>query len=136
MNLPPHSVRVVRSILGRRAIARTIYPRLLVALLATSFASIIAESAGAVSPPVGTKREPRSIRYMPGTDELFDQPSSIAPRYRRGAELSTAYYGNRLTEFRWMGPRGRGGMVEFFADEAARKKLDIENYRYRAGGRY
>jgi hypothetical protein len=109
---------------------------LLVVLLATGWASLIAEAASAVGPPRGIRQPPRSIRYEPATDKLYDQPSSIAPRYRRGREISTAYYGNRLTEFRWLGPRGRGGMVEFFADEAARKKLDVENYRYKAAARW
>jgi hypothetical protein len=97
---------------------------------------VAAPQAGALPPPKGISHPPRSIRYVPATDELIDQPSSIAPRYRRPDSLSTAYYGNRLTEYRWVGPRGRGGMYEFFAEEAARKKLDIESYRYRAGRRF
>lgn len=104
-------------------------------LLAAAVTAIFGESALAVGPPRGIRQPPRSIRYVPATDELFDQPSSIAPRYRRGRDTATAYYGNRLTEFRWMGPRGRGGMYEFFAEEAARKELDVENYRYKAGAR-
>ena len=94
-----------------------------------------ARQAVGIAPPARISHPPRSIRYLPKTDELVDQPSSIAPRYRRPDSLSTAYYGNRLTEFRWIGPPGRGGMYEFFAEEAARKKLDVESYRYRAGRR-
>lgn len=97
---------------------------------------LAAPQASALPPPKGISHPPRSIRYVPATDELVDQPSSIAPRYRRPDSLSTAYYGNRLTEYRWVGPRGQGGMYEFFAEEAARKKLDIESYRYRAGRRF
>jgi len=104
-------------------------------LLASIVVCGAAPQAGAVAPPTGISQPPRSIRYLPKTDELVDQPSSIAPRYRRPASLATAYYGSRLTEFRWVGPPGRGGMYEFFAEEAARKKLDVESYRYRAGRR-
>lgn len=104
-------------------------------LLASIVVCVAAPWAGAVAPPTGISHPPRSIRYLPKTDELVDQPSSIAPRYRRPASLATAYYGNRLTEYRWVGPPGRGGMYEFFAEEAARKKLDVESYRYRAGRR-
>lgn len=104
-------------------------------VLAAIVTCAVAPQAGAVVPPAGISHPPRAIRYLPKTDELVDQPSSIAPRYRRPASLSTAYYGNRLTEFRWIGPRGRGGMYEFFAEENARRKLDIESYRYRAGRR-
>jgi hypothetical protein len=103
--------------------------------LAAIFVTGIVSQASAVMPPTSISHPPRSIRYLPKTDELVDQPSSIAPRYRRPASLATAYYGNRLTEFRWVGPPGRGGMYEFFAEEAARKKLDVESYRYRAGRR-
>lgn len=119
---------MVNSLRGTRNYAQEI---LLVAL----FISGVVSQASAVAPPTGISHPPRSIRYLPKTDELVDQPSSIAPRYRRPASLATAYYGNRLTEFRWVGPPGRGGMYEFFAEEAARKKLDVENYRYRAGRR-
>ena len=91
--------------------------------------------ASAAPPSTSIKHPPRSIRYVPERDELINQPSAIAPAYRRLKEYELAFYGNRLTEFRWVGRRGRGGMYEFFAEEAARKKLDAENYRYRVGAR-
>ncbi|MBX9789145.1 MAG: hypothetical protein K2Y37_09540 [Pirellulales bacterium] len=92
-------------------------------------------SASATPPSTSIKHPPRSIRYVPERDELINQPSAIAPAYRRSKAYELAFYGNRLTEFRWVGRPGRGGIYEFFAEEAARKKLDVKNYRYRVGGR-
>lgn len=100
----------------------------------TSFAVLAAGWATAVSaaPYKGVLRmEPRAIKYYHASDTILHQESglAIARKVPQGGER--AYYGNRLTQFQFIGPAGTGGVYDALKNYKDRRNLDPKNYKYR-----
>lgn len=75
--------------------------------------------------------EPRAIKYYHASDTILHQESglAIARKVPQGGER--AYYGNRLTQFQYIGPAGTGGVYDAFKNYKDRRNLDPKNYKYR-----
>ncbi len=74
---------------------------------------------------------PRAIRYRYDDDSFAHQESAVSmvSRSRNGGDH--CYTGNRLTQFTYVGPPGKGGMYEAMKDHKAQRPLDPKNYQYR-----
>jgi len=106
----------------------TVYS-LLIALLEVSGADSTAIAGG---PYKGELRvAPRAIRYRYADDSFAHQESSVSMVAKPRAQGDLSYYGNRLTQFRYIGPPGQGGMYEAMEAYKAERPLDPVNYRYR-----
>jgi hypothetical protein len=102
--------------------------------LAAIFSGLVATLAVAQSPRTSPYRPPlKAFAYLPQKDDFLRHESVVAPRTskRPGGEIS--YYGNRLTQFRYVGPPQEGGYYDAWSDYARRRKLDAGNYQYRSG---
>lgn len=89
-------------------------------------------TAPAAHPRVGVfASHPRVIRYDIERDAFLRHHSVLAPvgSERPGGE--TAYWGNRLTQFQYLGPPGRGGIYDAMDEYKRHLKLNPRNYRYR-----
>jgi hypothetical protein len=98
--------------------------------LASALAALAGPAAAAEPLRPGLfRRHPRVISYDPGKDRFVHQESLVTtiPDERPGGE--TAYYGNRLQTFRYLGRPGTGGIYDALADN--HRRLDPNLYRYR-----
>lgn len=77
------------------------------------------------------RHEPRVLRYDEAEDKFYRAHSVMAPvrTDRPGGENS--YYGNRLTQFRFNGPRAHGGIYSALADDVEQRELQVRKYQYR-----
>lgn len=80
----------------------------------------------------GMQRQPKAVGYLEETDHVVTQSSVFdAPRY---TQLDAAsYHGNRLTQFRYFGPAGTGGIYDALEWERVERRLDPAKYRYHWG---
>lgn len=73
---------------------------------------------------------PRALRYVPETDDVVRQ-TSVFNGEEPDPGGALGYYGNRLTQFRFIGPPGQGGIYDAFEQERRERPLDPAKYRYR-----
>jgi hypothetical protein len=78
-----------------------------------------------------TRPAPRAIRYRYSDDSIAHQESSMAAVRRTKAGGAHAYYGNRLTQFQFIGPAGQGGIYDALKNHKEGRPLDAKNYQYR-----
>jgi hypothetical protein len=74
---------------------------------------------------------PQVIRYDTQKDELVYKTGASRAGRRPGGD--TAYYGNRLTQFQFLGPPHRGGLYEAIDTYYQKQELDPKKYQYRWG---
>lgn len=82
------------------------------------------------APPPPNLSPPRVLRYDFERDEIHHAHSVVAPRPTDGPGGEIAYYGNRLTQSRYIGSPSGGGMYEAIDDFARQRALDARKYRY------
>ncbi len=70
-------------------------------------------------------------RYDPLRDDFDYRESVLTPRQRRPAWAERGYTGNRLRQFRYIGPPGTGGLYDALEEHKRSLPLDPKNYRYR-----
>lgn len=73
---------------------------------------------------------PKVFRYDPDTDKFYHFRSVTNPIFRRRSGGEISYYGNRLTQYRYLGPREQSGIYGALDDYKSRMKLDPSNYKY------
>ena len=73
---------------------------------------------------------PHTLRYDAERDDIIRQQSVFS--YNRDVPGGPrAFYGNRLTEYRFIGPPGQGGIYDALVNEREERQLDPLKYRYR-----
>lgn len=106
--------------------------RLLLSFSVAGLACGWGAAAQAAKPRISTlSTHPRVIRYDPEKDEFIHQQSVVAGSSRGRPGGETAYYGSRLSQFRFIGPPGRGGIYDALDEHKARLDLDYKHYQYR-----
>ena len=73
---------------------------------------------------------PKVIRYDLKRDRLIHYESILAPAFPRPGS-DTTYHGNRLTQFRFLGPRKRAGLYGVLDRYIEKHKFDPKKYQYR-----
>lgn len=75
--------------------------------------------------------QPRVIKYDIERDEIRRNESVTmpVPQQPRGRDVS--YHGNRLKQFRFVGPQHQGGIYSALAEDKVERELDSRKYRYR-----
>lgn len=91
------------------------------------------EATWSVKPrSMATQIAPKAIAYVEKTDYVVRQGSVFAVTpYSEHDWVS--YHGNRLTQFRYLGPPGTGGIYDAMELERTDRQLDPGNYRYHWG---
>ncbi len=81
-----------------------------------------------------TQQKPKAIAYREKEDFVVTQGSvfSVTPDPTFDWVM---YHGNRLTQFRYLGPTGTGGIYDAIEIERQQRSLDPEKYRYHWGRR-
>ena len=74
---------------------------------------------------------PKVLRYDPVKDEFVYIGSVLTRRNDKAPGGDLAYYGNRLTQFRFNGPPEQGGIYRALELYKIQRKLDPKRYRYR-----
>lgn len=89
------------------------------------------DAAGAAPYKGALRLEPRAISYRYASDTFAHQESSMAAlrTTREGGER--AYHGNRMTQFKFIGPAGQGGIYDALKNHKDRRPLEVKNYQYR-----
>jgi hypothetical protein len=75
--------------------------------------------------------EPRVIRYDITRDDFVRQESIVSSVKRDPPGGRESYMGNRLTQFRYTGKPGTGGIYDALDGYKRELKLDPKKYRYR-----
>jgi len=75
--------------------------------------------------------QPRVIKYDMERDDFLRNSSVLMPAPEQRPKQDVAYYGNRLTQYRYMGPAPQGGIYSALSHDKVERKLDARKYRYR-----
>lgn len=75
--------------------------------------------------------QPRVIKYDLERDELRRNESVTMPVPKQPTGRDVSYYGNRLKQYRFVGPPHQGGIYSALAEDKAERELDSRKYRYR-----
>lgn len=75
--------------------------------------------------------QPRVILYDIERDELRRNASVTMPVPTQPEGRDVSYHGNRLKQYRFVGPTSQGGIYSALADDKLDRKLNSRNYRYR-----
>jgi hypothetical protein len=112
---------------GRTGMPRTLRLPLWLGLLATVCLVSPAWGAGDWRPRI----EPKVLRYDPDRDEFVYQNGVFDTRRPDLPQPDLNYYGNRLSQFRFLGPKAQSGIYGAMDDYKARRKHDPIKYQYR-----
>jgi hypothetical protein len=91
----------------------------------------LTNSASAAPYKGALRMEPRAIKYYHASDTILHQESGLAVSRKIPPGGDRAYYGNRLTQFQFIGPAGTGGIYDALKNYKARRPLEEKNYKYR-----
>jgi hypothetical protein len=75
--------------------------------------------------------QPRVIMYDIERDELRRNASVTMPVLKQPRGRDVSYHGNRLKQFRFVGPDAQGGIYSALAEDKVKRELDSRKYRYR-----
>ena len=75
--------------------------------------------------------QPRVIKYDLERDELRRNESVTMPVPKQPTGRDVSYHGNRLKQFRFVGPQSQGGIYSALAEDKVERELDSRKYRYR-----
>lgn len=95
---------------------------------------VIGQAAPSVrrpSKPAPFDPDKRRGRYHLDTDEFEPDPGDPLGGLTRDKIRRGHYAGNRLKQFRFLGPKGRGGLYDALDSYHEKLKLDPAKYRYR-----
>ncbi|MBX3412208.1 MAG: hypothetical protein KF708_05770 [Pirellulales bacterium] len=75
--------------------------------------------------------QPRVIKYDIERDELRRNTSVTMPVPKQPKGRDVSYHGNRLKQYRFVGPQQQGGIYSALAEDKLTRELDARKYRYR-----
>lgn len=91
------------------------------------------DAAWSIKPrSAGIQKAPKAVAYVEETDYVVTQSSvfAVTPDTQHD---TAAYHGSRLTQFRYLGPTGTGGIYDAIELERNDRQLDPAKYRYHWG---
>ena len=92
---------------------------------------LLASSEAKGQLPPNKRYLPHVLNYAPKLDSFtYRDTSTVAQKHEREG-YGEGYYGNRLTQFGYLGPPGTGGLYDALDDYKLRLNLNPDKSKYR-----